>query len=166
MQREIITLDHFLARPGGDFLGKEFAHFGQHGQHLDFVEQALRRLNVHEHLDAVGNLVQRVDVERHGHTALRAELVDEDAGAGMPFDVLEEQRRAAGTVGAARPPLGDAVGNLGDLQNGIGFGLDALQFSGLFQRGNPFPQVLIGQRLTSAFYGFESGTIIEGDRRE
>ena len=144
-QREVVVPDDFLARARRNFLGKELAHLGQHGQHLDFVEQALRRLHVHEHLDAIGNFVQRIDIERHAHAVLGAELVDEQLRAGIALDVLEEQRRAARAVNAARSPLGDAVGDLGDLQDGIGFRLDAHQFSGLVERGDPFPQVLIGQ---------------------
>ena len=79
------------------------------------------------------------------HAALGAELVDQQLRAGIAFDVFEQQRRAARTVLAARSPLGDAVGDLGDLQDRIGFRLDALQFSRLVERGDPFPQVVIGQ---------------------
>ncbi len=104
-QRKIIVLDHFLARAGGDFLGEELAHLGQHGQHLDFVEQALRRLHIHEELDAVGDLVQRIHVERQPHAALRAKLVDQHLGARLALDVFEQQRRAAGPLFAAWAPL-------------------------------------------------------------
>ena len=76
-QREIVVLDDLLARAAGDLLGEEFAHLGQHGQHLDFVEQALRGLDVHELRNAVGDFVERIDVERQLHAALGAELVDE-----------------------------------------------------------------------------------------
>ena len=125
-QREVVALDHFLTRAGGNLLGEKLAHFGQHGQHLDFVEDALRRLDVHEVLDPVGDLVKRVHIKRHPHATLGAELVDQDLRARMAFDVFEKQRRAAWPVRAARSPLGDAVGDFGDLQDGIGFGLDAL----------------------------------------
>ena len=51
-------LDDFLARACGHRLGKEFAHFCEHRQHFDFVEEALGRLDVHEVADAIGNLVE------------------------------------------------------------------------------------------------------------
>ena len=139
-----------LHGPERNFLGKKLAHLGQHGQHLDFVEQPLRRLHVHEHADAIGHFVQFVDVERHAHAVLGTELVDEQFGAAIALNVLKEQRRAAGGVHAARSPLGYAVGDLGDLQDGIGLGLDAHQLSGLVERGDPFPQVLVGQRVPSS----------------
>ena len=103
-QREVVVLDDFLARPALHFFGEELAQVGQHGQHLDFVEQALGRLHVHEVLDAVGDFVQRVDVERHLHAALGAKLVDEHPRAGIALDVLEQQGRTARPVRAARVP--------------------------------------------------------------
>ncbi len=69
-QRKVVALDDFLAGAGGNFLGKELAHLGQHGQHLDFVENALRRLDVHEVLDTFSDFVERIHVERHAHAAL------------------------------------------------------------------------------------------------
>jgi len=39
---------------------------------------------------------RRSDAEGECHAALAAELVDEDAVAGMAFDVFEEQSGAAG----------------------------------------------------------------------
>ena len=120
-QREVVALDDFLAWPAGDPLGKELPHLGQHGQHFDLVQKALRRLHVHEVLDALGDFIQRIHLERQPHAALGTELVNQQLGAGIAFDVLEEQRWTAGTVFAARPPLGDAVGDLGDLQHRIGF---------------------------------------------
>ena len=144
-QREVVALDDFLAGTAGNFLGEKLAHLGQHGQHLDFVEQPLRRLHVHEVLDPIGDLVERVHIERQPHAAFGAELVNQQLGSGMTFDVFEEQRRPAGTMLAARPPFGDPVGDLGDLQDRIGFRLDALQFSRFVQRGDPFSQVVVGQ---------------------
>ena len=162
-QREVALLDDFLARAGGDFLGKELAHLGQHGQHLDLVEQTLRRLHIHEHLDAIGDLVERIDFKRQTHAPLGAELVDEDFRSGMSLDVFKQQRRAARAVLAARPPLGDAVGDLGDLQDRIDFRLDPLQLSRFIERGDPFPQVAIRQRLASCRCNFRQLTIIEGE---
>ncbi len=49
--------------------------------------------------DAVGDLVEVVDLERKIHAARRAELVDQDLRSGMTLDVLEEQGGAAGRSG-------------------------------------------------------------------
>ena len=87
----------------------------------------MRRFHVHELADAVGNFVELFHFERKIHAAGRAELIDEDLGAGMAFDVLEEQRGAAGRGRLASIVLGhlaDAVGDFGDLQDGVDFGTD------------------------------------------
>ena len=97
-QREVVPLDDFLARAGRHRLGKKLAHFGQHGKHLYFVEKTLRRFHVHESADAVGHLVERVNFKRQIHAASRAELVDQNLRSGMALDVLEKQRRAAGST--------------------------------------------------------------------
>ena len=88
-QRKIVALDDFLAGAGGDGLGEELAHLRQHGEHFYFVEETLRRLHVHEGADAVGDLVEGINLKREIHAAGGAELVDQDLGAGMAFDVLE-----------------------------------------------------------------------------
>src|SRR5580704_3493531 len=76
-KREAIATDDFLAGSGLDGLREELAHLGEHGEHFDFVEKALRGFNVHEGADAVGDFVERVDVEGETHATLGAELVDE-----------------------------------------------------------------------------------------
>ena len=89
----------------------------------------MRRFYVHELANAVGDLVEFVDFEGEIHAAGGAELVDEDLGAGMAFDILEKQSWAAGR---GRPAsmvwacalLADAVGDFGDLQDGVDFGTD------------------------------------------
>ena len=144
-QREIVALDHFLARTGGDFLGEKLAHLGQHGQHLDFVEQPLRRLHVHEVLDPVGDLVERIHVQGQPHAAFGAELINQQLGSRIAFHVLEKQCRPAGTMLTTGPPFGDPIRDLGDLQHRIGFRLDALQFSRFVERGDPISQVVVGQ---------------------
>ena len=73
-----------------------------------------------------------------------AELVDEELGAGMAFDVLEEQSGAAGLSGFR---FADAVGDLGDFEDGIGFGLDAFEFAGAVEGGDPLAEVVEGQRI-------------------
>ena len=62
---------------------------------------------------------------------------------GWPFDVLKKQ---GGTAGLLLSPhgrdarahiLADAVGDFGDLEDGIYFGADCLQFAGTFQSRDP-----------------------------
>ncbi len=118
VERKVVATDDFFAGAGGDGLGKEFAHLGEHGQHFYFVEEALRGFDVHEGADAVGDFVELVDFEREVHAAGGAELVDEHLRAGMAFEVLEEQSGAAG--------FADAVGDFGDFEDGIYFGADLL----------------------------------------
>ena len=94
-EREIVAFDDFFAGAGGNCPGKELAHLGQHGQHLYFVEKALRRLDVHEGANAVGDFVEGVDFESAAHAAGRAELIDEKLLAGIAFEVFKQQRLAA-----------------------------------------------------------------------
>ena len=90
-QREIVALDDFFAGAGGNRLRKELSHLGQHGQHLHFVEEALRRFHVHEAANALGDFVERIHFERQPHAARGAELVDQQLRAGIAFDVFEQQ---------------------------------------------------------------------------
>ena len=79
-----------------DDLGEEAADLGELGEELEFVEEADGGGGVEEDADAVGDGVEGVDVEGELHAALGAELVHEDAGAGVAGDVLEEEGGAAG----------------------------------------------------------------------
>src|SRR5512147_2217831 len=54
------AMNHLFAWAAIHVLRKEFAQVGQHGQHLDLVEQPLRRLHVHEYAEAICDLVERV----------------------------------------------------------------------------------------------------------
>ena len=156
-EREVVALDHFFAGAGGDRLGKELAHLGEHGQHFDFVEKALRRLHVHEGADAVGDFVERVDVERQIHAARGAELVDEELRAGVAFDVLKQQRRPASSVPGGLD-LADAVGDLGDFEDGVGFGAD-FQFAGAVERRDPVAQVVVGQACSRKTEDYTGGNL-------
>jgi len=79
-------------------LGKGAGQRSQLRQHLELVKQALGGLHVHQALDAVGDFIETIDAEGKGHATLAAELVDEDAVAGMAFDVFEEQSGTAGSI--------------------------------------------------------------------
>jgi hypothetical protein len=127
LQIEAVLLNDLLARAGGDFLREERAHFGQFRQHGKLAEQALGHLHLEVLADAVGDLLEGVDLQGNLHAALAGEGVDEHRHA-VAFRILEQKR---GTVVLHRP-----VGELGDLQNGIDLKGDALQFAGFFQRGD------------------------------
>ena len=72
-----------------------------------------------------------------------AELVHQDARAGVAGDVFEEQRRAAGPRLAVATQLGRAVGDLGHFEVG-GDGLfDAAKFTGLVDASDPFAKVFV-----------------------
>ena len=75
-QGKIVALDHFFAWARGHGFWEELAHLGEHGQHFYFVEKALRRLNIHEGADAIGNFVQRIHFKRQSHAASGAKLID------------------------------------------------------------------------------------------
>ena len=46
--------------------------------------------------NAIRNFIERVDLKGKVHAARRSELVDQDLGAGMAFNVLKQKRRSAG----------------------------------------------------------------------
>ncbi len=93
-QREIFFLDDLFARAGGNDLGEELAHIGEHGQHLQLFQKAFRRLHVEQLADALGNFVQGIDAKSHLHAALRAELVDQHRNAIPAFNIFKQQARA------------------------------------------------------------------------
>ena len=95
IQTEVAFANHFFAAAGRNCFRKKIAHLGEHGQHFDFVEKSLRRFHVHELADAVGNIVERVDFERHAHAPLGTELIDEHGNL-MAFGIFKQQRGAAG----------------------------------------------------------------------
>ena len=143
---KLSRLIDFFARPGRHRAREKLAGFRQQRKHLQLVEKSLRRLHIHEHADASGDLVERIDAESKLHARFGAELIDQNLRTGMALEVLEEQSRAAlGAFGIAT--LGDAVGDFGNLKNGIGFGLDALQLAGAIERGDPLAEVVEGQRI-------------------
>jgi len=160
---EVVALDHFFAGAGGDGLGEKLSGFGEERKHLEFVEEALRGFEVHEDLDAVGEFIEGVHTQGQLHAGFRAELVDEDLRAGVVSYVLEEEGGAAGPSSFARPDspfgsaqsrlgrlsphvhLADAVGYLGDFQDGVDFSLDALEFAGAVEGGDPLAEVIEGQ---------------------
>jgi hypothetical protein len=66
----------------------------------------------------------------------------------MALDVLEKQSRATpSALGIAT--LRDPVGNLGNLENRVGFGLNALELARAIERCDPLAEVVEGQGNSS-----------------
>jgi hypothetical protein len=137
--REVVALDDFFAGAGGNGLGEKFSGFGEEREHFEFVEKALRRFEVHENADAVGKFVERIHAEGQLHASFGAELVDENLGAGMVFYVLKKKSGSSGFSGFR---FADAVGYFGDFQNGVDLGLDAFEFAGAVEGGDPLAKVI------------------------
>ena len=97
---------------------------------------------MNEHAQALGDLVERFDPQRHVHAPRRAELVDQHPRAGMSLDVFEKQRRARF--------LHHPVGDFGDFEDGIDFGADTLQFPGALQGFDPLANVVVGHGFSEA----------------
>ncbi len=136
VQIETILVNIVFARAAGDSLGEEFPHFRQHGQHFDFVEEALRRLYVHELPNAIGNFIQRIHFQRHAHPALGAELINKDRNV-VSFGLFKQQCRPA-AIALTVAALGNAIRNLSNFKNRINFSCDPFQFARALKRGNPF----------------------------
>ena len=124
------------------------------GSILSLSNKPSGSFDVHQALDALGDLVEFFDAERHGHAALAAELVDEYFLAGVAFYVFKEQRRAAARVSlrcffAPVPSrhFDDAVSDLGDLELRRDFFADAAELAGFLECFDPVAQIVKGQRF-------------------
>ena len=93
-----------------------------------------------------GDVVERLDAERHAHAPLGAELVDEERVL-RALRVLEQERRPAG--------LDDAVGDLGDLEVGVGLGGDAPQLALALEERDPLAEVSRRRAKARSVYGRE-----------
>ena len=96
------------------------------------VDEPLRRLQLEDLAELVGEVVELLDAEGQAHALLGAELVDQERVL-RALRVLEQQRRPAG--------LDDAVDDLGDLEVGVDLGRDADELALLLEEGDPFAQV-------------------------
>src|SRR5690349_18918663 len=54
-ERELVTLDDIFTWTSRNCFGKEFAYFREHGQHLQFFQKTLGRLQVEQLADASGD---------------------------------------------------------------------------------------------------------------
>jgi hypothetical protein len=161
---EVVVLDNFFAGAGGDRLREESSGLGKERKHLQFIEEALRGLDVEKHLDTVGEFVEGVHAQGHLHAGFGAELVDEELVAGVTFYVLEEQGGAAWLYRFVVPTqakrrlgwgtlfrgdsFADSVCDLRDFKDGIDFGLNAFEFAGAIEGGDPLAEVDEGQRAS------------------
>jgi hypothetical protein len=139
---EMVTLDDLFAGAGGHGLWEKFSGFGEQWNHFKFVEKTLRGFEIHEDADAVGELVEGGNAESELHAGFGAELIDEELRSGVTFYVLEKE---GGATGLATFQFADAVGDFGDFENGIDLGLDAFEFAGAVERGDPLTEVIEGQ---------------------
>ncbi len=98
--------------------------------------------------DAIGNFVKRIHLKSKLHAALGAELIDQELGPGMAFDVLKEQRWTAGCAAFTAAALADAVGDFSDLENRVHFHVDSLQLAGALKRSDKVSQVIVGQGIS------------------
>ena len=91
-----------------------------------------RRLHVEDVAELRRRVVERLDAERQAHAPLGAELVDEERVL-RALRVLEEERRPA--------RLDDAVGDLGDLEVGVGLDGDAPQLALALEERDPLAEI-------------------------
>ena len=173
IQVEAVAQNDFLAARlfGAHSFWKHAGQRPELRQHLQLVEKAaLGRLDVDQAGDALGDLLDALHAERHGHAPLAAELVDEDLVAGMTFHVLEQQRRTAGsevvrTSGGgslpARSALRHPIGDLGDLQFRRDFLADPPQFAILLQGPDPVAQIVVSQCRMLSRQCVDSPSIVE-----
>ena len=151
-QIESLAENHLFARRilGRNCLGEKLADFRQHGQHLELLEEALRRLDLHEGANPSGNVIQRIDLEGQLHAPLAAELVHQHAGSAIALHILEEQRRTTRRP-TALAGFRNPVGDLSDLQDRINFFADAFELASLVKSLDPLPQVVVCQSSSPAF---------------
>jgi hypothetical protein len=94
--------------------------------------------------NATRDVIKRVRLKRQLHSAFAAELVHQDAGFGIAFDILEEQGRTSGFCRASAE-FGGAVGDFCHLKDWVDFCGDALQLSGFVELLNPFAKIVVSQ---------------------
>ena len=104
----------------------------------------MRRLHIHEGANAVGNFIERVDLESKTHALRGPKLVDEQLRTGVALDIFEQQSLPADST-LLIAALGDAVRDLGNLQYRVYFRADAFQFPSAVERLDPISQIVVGQ---------------------
>ena len=151
---EVLAEDDFLA--GGILglhgFGKRAGEGAKLRQHLELVKKTFGGFHVHQPCDALGDFVEVIDAEGHGHAPLAAELVDQDFVAGKAFDIFKQQSRTAGCVirlgggvFAGCADFADAVGDLGDFEVGRDLFADPLELAVFVEMSDPVAQIVVGQ---------------------
>ena len=113
--------------PSRPVFGRESATDFSFRSPLTFSRSPCGRLHVEDVAELRGRVVELLDAEREAHAPLGAELVDEERVL-RALRVLEEERRPA--------RLDDAIGDLGDLEVGIGLDRDTPKLA--LALGRPF----------------------------
>jgi hypothetical protein len=125
-----------LQGPERTVFGKKDPQLRQPRQHLDFLEQSLRRLKIDKRSNPLGDLFHALDFQRHIHPPLARKQIDRKRNA-RSFRALEQQRGSSRAQNALR--------DFGDLQHRIDFRGNPPQLAYLLKPCNKFPQIPIRQ---------------------
>ena len=139
-QREIAFLDDLLTGTRRDHFGEQLTHIRQHRKHLQLFEEAFRGLHVQQLADSSCDLIKRINAKRQLHPLLGAKLIDQELGARMSLQLLEEQ---SGAARSGNLRFRYAVGNFSNFENWIYFCANALQFARAFERNHPIAQISV-----------------------
>src|SRR6266852_5504288 len=151
--------NHFLARAGIHALRKKRPEFRELRQHLDLVEEPLRRFHFQESLDALRDFVQLIHFKRQRHPPHAPKRVDQQRMP-RPLRLFEQQRRVAperdshsylsalSALSALSSPSAlfaphDPLHHFGNLQNRVHLRANPLQLPFLLQLPHKLPQVSV-----------------------
>ncbi len=141
-QVDVASLPHnLLARPILHALWEKRSQFRQLWQHLQLVEQALRRLHVHEPANPRRHVIQLIYLESQFHPPLASKRVDQQL-IPRPLRFLKQQCHPARISLRSRLRL-RPLHNFHDFQHRIDFRLHALQLALFFQPAHKLPQILV-----------------------
>ncbi len=149
--------NHFLARAGIHALRKKRPEFRELRQHLDLVEEPLRRFHFQESLDALRDFVQLIHFKRQRHPPHAPKRVDQQRMP-RPLRLFEQQRRVAperdshSYLSALSFPSAlfaphDPLHHFGNLQNRVHLRANPLQLPFLLQLPHKLPQVSVRHRF-------------------
>ena len=130
---DVVAREHDLLAGGlRDLLRHRVGDRLELPERADLVDEPLRRLQLEDLAELLGEVVELLDAEGEAHPPLGAELVDQERVRGA-LRVLEQEGRPAG--------LDDAIRDLGDLEVGVDLGGDADELALLLEEGDPLAQV-------------------------
>src|SRR6266568_2002193 len=137
----------FLARAGLHALRKKRSKLRELWQHLDLVEESLRRIHLQKSLDALRDFAQLLYFERQRHPPHASKRVDQQRMP-RPFRLLEEQRRVVSwwdrhsCLSAFFAPH-DPLYHFRNLQNRVHFRANPPQLPFFLQLLDKLPQVRV-----------------------